>query len=166
TASDHVGNIAVINETLTIDTTAPDGPIIASVDQAVGGFRGITIETTMENGVATSDTATVVQVDSNGNITDVDGTETLNTRRSETDFDFDTNVPNGSHLIVNSTDDAAIHPARFWRWMTSLLPVRLILATRRWVSTKSRASIWTSQSRQTLSSTRPACWRSRLRPTR
>ncbi|HEY7824755.1 MAG TPA: Ig-like domain-containing protein, partial [Acidimicrobiia bacterium] len=56
TATDHVGNVAVINETLTIDTTAPDGPIIASVDQAVGGFRGITIETTMEDGVPASDT--------------------------------------------------------------------------------------------------------------
>ena len=58
TATDHVGNVAVISETLTIDTTAPDGPIIASVDQAVGGFRGITIETTMEDGVPASETPT------------------------------------------------------------------------------------------------------------
>ena len=106
TATDHVGNVAVINETLTIDTTAPDGPIIASVDQAVGGFRGITIETTMEDGAPTADTPTVVQVDSDGNITNVDGTESFNSKRVETDFDFDTNVPNGSHLIVNSTDEA------------------------------------------------------------
>ena len=106
TATDHVGNVAVISETLTIDTTAPDGPIIASVDQAVGGFRGITIETTMEDGVPASETPTVVQVDSDGNIKNVDGTESFNSKRLETDFDFDTNVPNGSHLIVNSTDDA------------------------------------------------------------
>jgi hypothetical protein len=102
-AKDHVGNIAVIEDTLSIDTTAPDGPIIASVEQGIGGFRGISIETTMEDGAPSSDTASVMQVRSDGTIANVDGDSGLY-RTGELKFDFDTNVPNGSHLIVNSTD--------------------------------------------------------------
>jgi len=104
-ASDHVGNVAVIEDTLSIDTAAPGGPIIASVDQGVGGFRGISIETTMENGAPSSDTASVVQVRTDGTIAEVEGEGGLN-RRGETEFEFDVDVPNGSHLIVNSTDVA------------------------------------------------------------
>jgi hypothetical protein len=104
-ASDHVGNVAVIEDTLSIDTSAPSGPIIASVEQGVGGFRGISIETVMENGATTTDTASVVQVRSDGSVANVQGDQDLN-RRGETEFEFNADVPNGSHLIVNSTDAA------------------------------------------------------------
>ncbi|RKE94590.1 Ig-like domain-containing protein [Sulfitobacter guttiformis] len=104
-AMDHVGNVAIINDILTIDTSAPDGPIIASVDQGVGDFRGITIEAPMGNGDTSGDVASVVQVRADGSIVEVGGDESTN-RRGETEFEFDVNVPNGSHLIVNSTDAA------------------------------------------------------------
>ncbi|WP_299412361.1 Ig-like domain-containing protein [uncultured Sulfitobacter sp.] len=105
-ATDHVGNVAVIEDTLSIDTAAPDGPVIASFTRAGDGIRGISIETVMENGSPTSDAQTVVQVQTDGSIAEVAGQQGFNSLRGETDFVFNENVPNGSQLIVNATDDA------------------------------------------------------------
>jgi hypothetical protein len=107
TAKDHVGNTAVINDTLTIDTQAPDGPIIRSFTEGNdGGFRGISVQTVMENGAATTDTADVHQVGANGSISEVSFDESFNTTRRETRYEFDQDVPNGAQLIVNATDAA------------------------------------------------------------
>jgi hypothetical protein len=100
-ATDHVGNTATIDDTLAIDTAAPDGPIIKSFTEGSDGFRGISIETDMEAGATTS----VVQVEADGSISDVSSDFGTN-NRGETTIDFDADVPNGSQLIVNSTDDA------------------------------------------------------------
>ncbi|MEQ6247280.1 Ig-like domain-containing protein [Sulfitobacter sp. HNIBRBA3233] len=105
-ATDHVGNTAVIEDTLSIDTEAPDGPVIASFTRGGDGIRGISIETVMEDGAPTEDVQSVVQVASDGSITEVAGMQGYNTLRGETDFVFDENVPNGSQLIVNATDAA------------------------------------------------------------
>ena len=105
-ATDHVGNVATIEDTLSIDTAAPNGPVIASFTRDGDGIRGISIETEMENGVPTSDVQSLVQVQADGTIADVAGEQGFNTLRDETDFAFDENVPNGSQLIVNSTDAA------------------------------------------------------------
>ncbi len=105
-ATDHVGNTATITDTLSIDTAAPDGPVIASFTRDGDGIRGISIETEMVDGVPTDDVQSVVQVASDGSIEAVDGAQGYNTLRAETDFVFDTNVPNGSQLIVNATDTA------------------------------------------------------------
>ena len=105
-ATDHVGNVATIEDTLSIDTEAPNGPVIASFTRAGDGIRGISIETEMENGAPTGDIQSVVQVHADGSIEDVAGQQGFNSFRGETNFDFNENVPNGSQLIVNSTDDA------------------------------------------------------------
>lgn len=104
-ATDHVGNTATIDDTLAIDTAAPDGPIIKSHTEGSDGFRGVSFETVMEDGVATSDVQSVVQVEADGTISTVAGVQGTNSR-GETTFDFDADVPNGSQLIVNATDDA------------------------------------------------------------
>lgn len=105
-ATDHVGNIAVIEDTLSIDTAAPDGPVIASFTRDGDGIRGISIETEMVNGAPTTDVQSLVQVQADGTIADVAGQQGFNSLRGETDFVFNDNVPNGSQLIVNSTDAA------------------------------------------------------------
>ncbi len=105
-ATDHVGNVAVISDTLSIDTAAPDGPVIASFTRAGDGIRGISIETVMEGGAPASDIQSVSQVAEDGTITEVAGQQGYNSLRGETDFVFNDNVPNGSQLIVNSTDEA------------------------------------------------------------
>jgi len=102
-ATDRVGNTGRIEDTLSIDTDAPDGPIIASFTRGGDGIRGISIESAMEDGTALEQS--VVQVASNGSIFEVDGAQGINSR-GETNFDFDADVPNGSQLIVNSTDAA------------------------------------------------------------
>jgi len=100
-ATDHVGNTAVIADVLSIDTEAADGPIVASFTEGSDGFRGISIEADMEAGLETS----VVQVEEDGSISDVSSTFGTNSR-GEVTIDFDEDVPNGSQLIVNSTDEA------------------------------------------------------------
>ncbi|UWR21568.1 Ig-like domain-containing protein [Sulfitobacter sp. S190] len=102
TATDAVGNVATISDTLAIDTDAPDGPVIASFTRGGDGIRGISIEAEMDS----TDDVSIVQVAENGSISDVDGMSGFNTLRGETDFAFDDNVPNGSQLIVNATDAA------------------------------------------------------------
>ena len=106
TATDHVGNVARIEDILSIDTAAPDGPVIASFTRDGDGVRGISIETVMENGTPATDVQSVVQVADDGSISDVAGQQGFNVIRGETDFTFNENVPNGSQLIVNSTDAA------------------------------------------------------------
>lgn len=105
-ATDHVGNVAVIDDTLSIDTAAPDGPVIASFTRDGDGIRGISIETEMVNGAPTTDVQSLVQVQADGTIADVAGQQGFNSLCGETDFVFNNDVPNGSQLIVNSTDDA------------------------------------------------------------
>ena len=105
-ATDHVGNVATIDDTLSIDTAAPDGPVIASFTRDGDGIRGISIETEMVNGSPTTDTQSLVQVEADGSISDVAGQQGFNSLRGETDFVFNNDVPNGSQLIVNSTDAA------------------------------------------------------------
>ena len=105
-ATDHVGNTAVIKDTLSIDTEAPEGPVIASFTRGGDGIRGISVETVMEDGAPTEDMTSIVQVASDGSISEVAGAQGYNELRGETDFMFETNVPNGSQLVVNATDEA------------------------------------------------------------
>ncbi|MEP3441265.1 MAG: Ig-like domain-containing protein [Sulfitobacter sp.] len=104
-ATDHVGNTALIEDTLSIDTEAPDGPIINSVTDGRDGFRGISIEADMDATGAEADVQTVSQVETDGSISEVAGVQGTNDL-GETTFTFESDVPNGSQLIVNSTDAA------------------------------------------------------------
>ena len=98
-ATDSVGNADTITDTLAIDTEAPNGPVIASYTRAGDGVRGISTE-------QSDGDLSVAQVNANGTISDVSATQVDIDVLNETNFQFATNVPDGSHLIVNSTDAA------------------------------------------------------------
>lgn len=95
-ATDSVGNTDTITDTLAIDTEAPNGPVIASYTRAGDGIRGISTE-------QSDGDLSVAQVNANGTISDVSATQVDIDVLNETNFQFATNVPDGSHLIVNST---------------------------------------------------------------
>ena len=98
-ATDAVGNTDTLSDTLSIDTEAPDGPVIASYTRDGDGIRGISTE-------QSDGDLTVAQVNSDGSITNVQATQVDIDPLDETNFQFVSNVPDGSHLIVSSTDAA------------------------------------------------------------
>jgi hypothetical protein len=98
-ATDAVGNTATISDTLAIDTDAPTGPVIASYTRDGDGIRGISTESSIDD-------LSVVQVNADGSITDVSATQIDIQQLGETNFTFNSEVPDGSHLIVSSTDSA------------------------------------------------------------
>lgn len=98
-ATDPAGNTETITDTLRIDTDAPDGPVIASFTRAGDGIRGISTE-------LSDDDLAVAQVNADGSITNVAANQSDNLGFAETDFQFTSSVPDGSHLIVSSTDSA------------------------------------------------------------
>ncbi len=98
-ATDSVGNTDAISDTLAIDTEATDGPVIASYTRDGDGIRGISTE-------QSDGDLSVAQVNANGVVDDVTATQVDIDVLGETNFQFASNVPDGSHLIVNSTDAA------------------------------------------------------------
>ncbi|MDO6730757.1 Ig-like domain-containing protein [Marinovum sp. 2_MG-2023] len=98
-ATDAAGNTDTITETLQIDTEAPDGAIIESITQGVTGIRGISTQ-------LSEDTQDVLQVSEAGVVSDVNMTAVDIPAINETNFIFAQNVPDGSDLIVSTTDDA------------------------------------------------------------
>ncbi|MEE3359386.1 MAG: Ig-like domain-containing protein [Pseudomonadota bacterium] len=99
-ATDAAGNTRSITETLSIDTDAPNSPLVESYTRDHTGLRGVTIETTEDDVVVShvTDAGTVEEV---ANMS-FDLGEPLN----ETSYAFTQNVPDGSHLVITGTDDA------------------------------------------------------------
>ncbi|MEO0402070.1 MAG: Ig-like domain-containing protein, partial [Pseudomonadota bacterium] len=98
-ATDAVGNTDTLSDTVRIDTDAPDGPVVASFTRDGDGIRGISTE-------QSDGDLSVVQVNGDGSITDVAATQVDIDVLGETNFQFQSDVPDGSHLIVNSADAA------------------------------------------------------------
>ncbi|GGX50977.1 hypothetical protein GCM10007385_19400 [Tateyamaria omphalii] len=98
-ATDAVGNTETLSNTVRIDTEAPDGPVIASFTRDADGIRGISTEQ------SDGDLA-VAQVNADGSVTDVAATQVDIDVLGETNFQFQTDVPDGSHLVVSSADAA------------------------------------------------------------
>ncbi|KIN64287.1 putative RTX family exoprotein [Sulfitobacter noctilucicola] len=99
-ATDSVGNVDTLSDTLAIDTLAPEGPVIQSlIEDRVDGFRGISTD-------LTADELNVYQVSGNGSVNQVASQSEDSTTRNETDIVFNSNVPDGSQLIVTATDAA------------------------------------------------------------
>ncbi|MEL6451945.1 MAG: Ig-like domain-containing protein [Pseudomonadota bacterium] len=98
-ATDPVGNTDTISDVVSIDTEAPEGPVIASFTRDGDGIRGISTE--LSDG-----DLTVSQVHADGSITNVAATQTDINLLGETNFQFQSNVPDGSHLIVTAEDAA------------------------------------------------------------
>lgn len=97
TATDPAGNTQTLTETFSVDTNydAPDIGDVISTGTAVSGFFSDDFET--------GDTAH--ELTSAGAVANVTGTET-DVGNGKTLFDFDNDVPDGSHLVVNRVDDA------------------------------------------------------------
>ncbi|MFY0312484.1 Ig-like domain-containing protein [Leisingera sp. D0M16] len=97
TATDPAGNTQTLTETFGIDTEydAPNVGDVISTGTGVSGFFSDDFET--------GDTAH--ELTSGGGVSDVTGTET-DLGGGRTLFDFDADVPDGSHLVVNRVDDA------------------------------------------------------------
>ncbi|WP_299045714.1 Ig-like domain-containing protein [uncultured Tateyamaria sp.] len=98
-ATDAVGNTDTISDTVRIDTEAPDGPVIASFTRDSDGIRGISTE-------QSDGDLSVAQVNADGTITDVTATQVDIDVLGETNFQFQSDVPDGSHLVVTSEDAA------------------------------------------------------------
>jgi hypothetical protein len=99
TATDHVGNIDSISDTLAIDTYAPDGPVIESYTRDGDGIRAISTE-------QSDDSLAVHQIHADKSITEVQADTLDNDFLNETNFYFNSDVPDGSDLIVTATDAA------------------------------------------------------------
>lgn len=98
-ATDAAGNTDTISRSFEIDTTAPDGPEIASYTRDHTGIRGISIDTT-------DDAVSISHVHGDGSITHVNATGIEIPVLGETTFAFAPTIPDGSHLVVSSTDAA------------------------------------------------------------
>jgi hypothetical protein len=98
TATDSVNNVDTINDVLAIDTDAPDGPVIVGVLDATGGGIGSVVTQDFEGELSVSEVAM------NGSITDVN--RAPGNPDDSNFYDFETNVPDGSNLVVSATDAA------------------------------------------------------------
>ncbi|MEX0305508.1 MAG: Ig-like domain-containing protein [Leisingera sp.] len=96
-ATDAAGNTETITEEFSVDTEydAPDIGDVISTGTGVSGFFSDDFET--------GDTAH--ELTSAGSVSDVTGSET-DLGGGRTLFDFDSDVPDGSHLVVNRVDGA------------------------------------------------------------
>ncbi|MFC6584697.1 beta strand repeat-containing protein [Sulfitobacter aestuariivivens] len=99
TATDAAGNVATINDTLGIDTEAPEGPVIASYTRDGDGIRGISTE-------MSEDDLGVYQVTDAGAVNAINALQADIPVLGETAFQFNSEVPDGSHLVITATDDA------------------------------------------------------------
>ncbi|PIE12274.1 MAG: hypothetical protein CSA70_10300 [Rhodobacterales bacterium] len=102
TATDAARNVDTITQQIAIDTEVPDGPIIANYTRGLSGYSAISVD-------MSDDDLAVYQVDgATGNVNqiaeDSDGVDI--SILGTTTFGFDPAVPDGSHLVVTSTDDA------------------------------------------------------------
>ena len=103
-AVDAAGNTAEITDTFRIDTDIPDAPDIISVNDAGNVTRGFT----MVN-VDTGETTDVSQlVNGADSAQDVNGVSGVNGLSGELEHLFTTGgeVPDGSHLVVTTADEA------------------------------------------------------------
>ncbi len=99
-ATDLAGNTRSITETLSIDTDAPNSPLVESYTRDHTGLRGVTIETT-------DDDVVVNHVTDAGTVEEVANVSfDLGAPLNETSYAFTQNVPDGSHLVITGTDDA------------------------------------------------------------
>jgi hypothetical protein len=99
-ATDSVGNTRSINETIAVDTTPPEAPLVESATREDTGLRRFTTS-------ITDDTVDIHQVAGNGTVSDA----TYVARPDpdfpdEIDYVFTAPIPNGSHLVITSSDDA------------------------------------------------------------
>lgn len=105
TATDNALNVTSINETLTIDTIAPDHPDVVGYFRQGGGYRSVTLETP-------GDDIAIHKVAAEGSVSELTTHESADAFLGETAYHFLNDagkaqaIPDGSQLIVTSTDGA------------------------------------------------------------
>lgn len=99
TATDAAGNTAEIYQSIAIDTEAPDGPVWENYSRNHAGVTGVSVD-------MTDDALELAHVKADGSIVDmnVDGTDIA--ALNQTFFGFSPAIPDGSHLVISSTDAA------------------------------------------------------------
>jgi large repetitive protein len=98
-ATDSVGNTRSITDSFEVDTTPPEAPLIESYTRSGQGVRALS--TTI-----TEDEISIHAINGSGQVSTVNAVVTENTVFNELDFNFTQTVPNGSHLVMNASDDS------------------------------------------------------------
>lgn len=99
TATDTAGNTSgPFTQTFNVDTIAPATPSVLRTEDFAGGYSAITTTNT-------NDSYSFHRVDPTGAPTRVLADESL-TVRGEDRFDFRTDIPDGSYLVINTRDGA------------------------------------------------------------
>ena len=98
-ATDRYGNTRSITDTFEVDTTPPEAPIIESYTRGSSGVRGLSTS-------LSDDTITISQISGNGTVTELDPVVFENEAFNELQFNFTAPVPNGSHLVMNASDES------------------------------------------------------------
>ncbi len=99
TATDTAGNTSgPFTQTFSVDTIAPATPSVLRTEDFAGGYSAITTTNT-------NDAYSFHRVDTTGGPTRVVADESL-TGRGEDRFDFRTDIPDGSYLVINTRDAA------------------------------------------------------------
>lgn len=96
-ATDEAGNVRSEPGSVMIDTVAPEGPEVQIVMEARDGVAGIYVDSQTE-------TQNIYEVEAGGSVSAV--SKTAIDTGSRTIYDFSETVPNGSHLVVTSEDNA------------------------------------------------------------
>jgi hypothetical protein len=95
-ATDPADNTRTLNETVRVDTETPEAPKVSSFSLTSGRLGGLTVS--LEEGdletVSLSTDGTVLRV------------QPSNVEPGEVSYSFPLALPNGSHLVITSTDDA------------------------------------------------------------
>ncbi|MEB8386835.1 Ig-like domain-containing protein [Rhodobacteraceae bacterium KMM 6894] len=105
TATDAAGNARSVNDTLSIDTIVPDQPEVIGYFREGTGYRSVTLDTPDE-------AIDIHRIASDGSVNEVAVHESVDAFLGETDYHFlndlgaTAKIPDGSQLIVTSTDDA------------------------------------------------------------
>ncbi|SMY09552.1 Ig-like domain-containing protein [Flavimaricola marinus] len=98
-ATDAYGNTRSITDSFEVDTTPPEAPLIESYTRSGQGVRALSTSLSDDN-------ITIHSVDSSGQAAELDPVVEENTTFNELDFNFTQPVPNGSHLVMNASDDS------------------------------------------------------------
>ncbi len=97
TATDLAGNTDTASHVVHIDTVAPGAPDVVSLSRDINGLRGVGV-------VTSSDDLTFFTVGATGAATALSATETQDPVFDETSYSFGTRVPDGTYLVVNTSD--------------------------------------------------------------
>ena len=99
TATDAVGNMDEIRQIVSVDTDAPDGPVVAAFTRDTDGLRAISTE-------GDNASTQISQVTEDGMISEAASVDTYIAPFDETLHAFTGEVPDGTDLVVSNVDGA------------------------------------------------------------